>query len=309
MTRIRVGIVGSGKIARDQHIPALRADSAFELVACVSLRTPIEGIANFSDLESMLDGCPDIDAVAICTPPQAHYEAARLALLRGKHVFLEKPPCETITQLDTLARYARQSGLTLFQTWHAQNGAAVDAAQLWLEPCAVRNGKVIWKEDVRQWHPGQNWIWKPGGFGVFDAGINALSILTKILPAPIFVKAADLFFPTNCDFPVAANVTFATETNAEIGAAFDFRHTGTPTWDIDIATDRGALCLSAYGSTLSIDGEKIAAGTSEGEYQSLYRRFAELVERRESDVDKKPFRLLADIFLVGKHLPAEPFNQ
>ena len=41
---------------------------------------------------------------------------------------------------------------------------------------------VTWKEDVRHWHPGQQWIWEAGGFGVFDPGINALSIVTKIMP-------------------------------------------------------------------------------------------------------------------------------
>ena len=33
-----------------------------------------------------------------------------------------------------------------------------------------------------RWHPGQEWIWQAGGFGVFDPGINALSIVTRILP-------------------------------------------------------------------------------------------------------------------------------
>ena len=40
----------------------------------------------------------------------------------------------------------------------------------------IRTLTVAWKEDVRIWHPGQAWIWKAGGLGVFDPGINALSI-------------------------------------------------------------------------------------------------------------------------------------
>jgi predicted dehydrogenase len=308
VNRLRVGIVGVGKIAKEQHIPALRANAAFELVACASRHAKVDGVANYPNLESMLDGRPDLDAVAICTPPQVHYEETRLALQRGKHVFLEKPPCSTTTQLDALALQARQSNCTLFQTWHAQCAAAVDTAQLWLKPCVVRNGRVVWKENVRQWHPGQDWIWQAGGFGVFDAGINAVSILTKIVAEPIFVKAANLFFPANCDSPVAANVTFATGMGAVIDAAFDFRHTGVPTWDIDVATDRGALCLSAYGSTLAIDGKQVAAGTAEAEYQSLYRHFADLVRRHESDVDKRPLQLVADIFLVAKRLNVDPFE-
>ena len=64
--------------------------------------------------------------------------------------------------------------------------------------------KVTWKEDVRHWHPGQEWIWEPGGFGVFDPGINALSIVTKILPEPIFADSATIEVPANTATPIAA---------------------------------------------------------------------------------------------------------
>lgn len=309
MLRIRVGIVGVGKIAKDQHIPVVRANTAFELVACASRLTKVDGIANFPNIEAMLADGPDMDAIAICTPPQAHYEAARLALQHGKHVFLEKPPCQTTTQLDELTRQARQVDRTLFQTWHAQHAAAVEAAQVSLKPCTVRSGRVVWKEDVRQWHPGQAWIWQAGGFGVFDPGINAVSILTKIVPEPVFVEAADLFFPANCSSPIAANVAFATASGARIEAEFDFRYAGVPTWDIDIEADRGALHLTGQGSTLVVDGKEVIAGTANTEYPSLYRRFAKLIQQRSSDVDRRPFQLVADIFLVGRRSTVEPFEE
>jgi predicted dehydrogenase len=308
VTGIRVGIVGIGKIAWDQHIPSLRANADFELVACASRHTEVSGVANFKSVEAMLDGCPALDAVAICTPPQAHYDAARLALQRGKHVFLEKPPCRTILQLDELEHLALQLNCTLFQTWHARYGAAVDAAQVWLEPRTVCAGRVVWKEDVRQWHPGQDWIWQSGGFGVFDAGINAVSILAKIVAEPISVKAAELFYTPCCESPVAANVTFSAGTSAEIEASFDFRHAGVPTWDIVIATDNGEMSLTGHAGVLSVDGRQIAAGSAETEYPSLYRRFADLIRQHKSDVDKRPFQLVADIFRVGRRTVVDPLE-
>ena len=51
----------------------------------------------------------------------------------------------------------------------------------WLAGRTIRRVECTWKEDVRVWHPGQAWIWEPG-IGVFDPGINALSVLTRILP-------------------------------------------------------------------------------------------------------------------------------
>jgi D-galactose 1-dehydrogenase len=308
--RIRLGLIGVGKIARDQHIPALRANGKYELAACASRNARVDGVANYPSLEAMLEGSPDLDAVSICTPPQVHYAAAKLALSRGKHVFLEKPPCSTTAQLDRLAKLARQAGRTLFQTWHSRHAPGVAPARRWLANRKIRAVQVTWKEDVRQWHPGQTWIWQAGGFGVFDPGINAISILTEILPEAFFVKSADLFVPENCEAPIAANIAFALDGGAAVAAEFDFRHTGVQTWDIDVETDDGALKLSAGGGKLFIDSVTAAAGGNEGphgEYESLYARFAELIERGESDVDGRPFQLVADAFLAGRRLSVEAF--
>jgi D-galactose 1-dehydrogenase len=308
--RIRIGLVGVGKIARDQHIPALRANGTYELVACASRNAQVDGAANYPNLDAMLDGQPGLDAIAICTPPQVHYDTAKLALARGKHVFLEKPPCSTTAQLDRLATLAREAECTLFQTWHSRHAPGVAPARRWLASRNLRSVRVTWKEDVRQWHPGQTWIWQAGGFGVFDPGINALSILTEILPEAFFVKEADLFVPRNCEAPIAADIAFATDSGAAITAAFDFRHTGIQTWDIDVETDKGALKLSAGGSRLFIDGANVAVEGHDDphcEYESLYARFADLVARGQSDVDGRPFQLVADSFLAGRRHAVEDF--
>jgi predicted dehydrogenase len=304
----KMAIVGIGKIARDQHIPTLRSSPDFELVACASRNATVEGVDNFTSLEALLDARPDVDVLAICSPPQVHYEAARLALERGKHVLLEKPPCATTVQLENLTFLAIRSERTLFQTWHSQHAAAVEPARRWLESRKVRKVRVTWKEDVRQWHPGQTWIWQAGGFGVFDPGINAISILTRIIPEPFFVTAASLFVPSNCEAPIAADVGFETDRGARIAAAFDFRHTGIQTWDIDIETDDGTLNLRAGGSLLFVDGQAQQVDEGDGEYASLYRRFGELLARGHSEVDSRPFQLVADAFLIGRRFQVEPFE-
>ncbi len=209
-------------------------------MAAASRNGRVDGVANFTSIEAMLEGAPDLDAVAICTPPQVHYEAAKLALAKGKHVLLEKPPCTSVLQLDHLVHLARAAGRTLYQTWHSQHAHGVAPAQRLLATRRLRRARVTWKEDVRQWHPGQTWrSWQAGGFGVFDPGINAISILTKLLPQPIFPRAATLFVPSNCAAPIAAEIELAGDGGAEISIALDFRHTGAQTWDIDFETDEG----------------------------------------------------------------------
>ena len=307
MRRLRVGLLGIGKIARDQHIPVLQASERFELVACASRNASVEGVANFPDLPSMLSGRPDIECISICTPPQAHFAAAALALQAGKHVMLEKPPATTTREIALLALRAEKLGATLFQTWHSRCAAGVAPARDWLRKRTLKRGRINWKEDVRVWHPGQQWIWEAGGYGVFDPGINALSMLTEIVAAEVLVTAAHLKFPSNKQAPIAANLKLRTEDGVPIDAEFDFRHTGVQTWDIDFETDQGTLKLAMGGSQFSIDGAKQEAGDLRGEYVRLYERFAVLCAERQSEVDWRPMQLVADAFLIGERDIVDPF--
>ena len=239
---LKLGLVGIGKIARDQHIPALAADPRFELVACASRHARVEGVANFADIETLLAEVPHLDAISICTPPQAHFEAALAALRAGKHVMLEKPPAATTRQIALLqSEAARRHGRTLFQTWHSRFAGGVDAARDWLRGRTLTGGTITWKEDVHHWHPGQQWIWEPGGLGVFDPGINALSVLTEVLPDETFVHEAVLEFPENQQAPIAARLALCTVAGVTVDAIFDFRQKGEQTWDIVLVTTSGRL--------------------------------------------------------------------
>src|SRR5262249_9064543 len=145
----------------------------------------------------------------------------------------------------------------------------------------IERVRVTWKEDVLRWHPGQTWLWEPGGFGVFDPGMNALSILTKLIPERIFPRAARLWVPANCAAPIAAELDLTTDSGMDIHAEFDFRETGPQRWNIDLETDAGALKLSAGGGQVTVgDGPVPAdAGSLDAEYAAIYRRFGELVPR------------------------------
>ena len=92
----KLALVGIGKIARDQHIPAITANPDFELVATASRNASVEGIAAYPDLATLLGAESDIDCVSLCTPPMARYADARIGLEAGCHVMLEKPPGATL---------------------------------------------------------------------------------------------------------------------------------------------------------------------------------------------------------------------
>jgi predicted dehydrogenase len=307
---IRVGVIGYGKIAQDQHVPAMRADPRFEIVATVSRSGKgIEGVPCFASQGAMLAGVENLDAVAICTPPTVRYAIARDCLAAGKHALLEKPPGISLGEVEALAGMADEKQVTLFTTWHAQHNPAVPAAAVALKGKTVKAMRITWREDVRKWHPGQQWIWEAGGFGVFDPGINALSIATRIFPGTLFMREAELSFPENKQAPIAARLRMAgTGTEAAIDAEFDWRHSGGEAWNIEIATEDGeTLLLSEGGAKLSVNGRDTGA-TGPGEYPSIYAEFAELVAARRSHVDLAPLRLAAEAFLLGTRRFVAPFE-
>ena len=305
MARQKLALIGIGKIARDQHVPALAASPDWELAATVSRSGTVDGIESYTDFAAMLAARPDIGTVSLCMPPVPRFEYAQAALLAGRHVMLEKPPGATLAEVHALADLAASKGLTLYTTWHSRMAHAVAPAKAWLADKTVLRAHITWREDVRKWHPGQDWVFEPGGMGVFDPGINALSILTEILPAPVHLTAATLTFPSNCQTPIAAALTFS----GGVTADFDWRQTGPQTWDIEIDTDAGAMALRMGGNVLEIGGQAAkGANTIMDEYPALYARMGELVRAGTSEVDLAPITHVADALTLGRRDITEAFH-
>ena len=301
----KIALVGIGKIARDQHVPALAASSDWDLAATVSRSGTVDGVDGFIDLGAMLAARPDIEVVSLCMPPVPRFDYAQAALLAGRHVMLEKPPGATLAEVHALQTLAAARGLTLYATWHSRMAAAVSAAKMWLSDKKVLRAHIKWREDVRKWHPGQDWVFEPGGMGVFDPGINALSILTEILPSPVHLTGAVLEFPANRQTPIAAALSFTSGVTAE----FDWRQEGPQTWDIEVETDAGPMALRMGGNRLEVGGIEVAGENSiMGEYPALYARMAELVARAESDVDLSPMVHVADAMTLGRRATVAAFD-
>lgn len=301
----KVVLVGIGKIAVDQHVPAIQSSPVWELAATVSRKGRVEGVESFTTIEAMLAAHRDIEVVSLALPPVPRFAYAEAALRAGKHVMLEKPPGATLAEIHALQALAASNGLTLYATWHSRMAQAVAPAKAWLAGKTITRAHIIWREDVRKWHPGQDWVFEPGGMGVFDPGINALSILTEILPAPVHLRSADLDFPANRQTPIAARLTFS----GSVTADFDWRQEGPQTWDILVETPEGQLALRMGGNVLELNGKPVA-GTSTimGEYPALYARMAELVRLGQSDVDLAPMVHVADAMTLGRRTVVEPFT-
>ncbi|MCC2642047.1 MAG: oxidoreductase domain protein [Nitrospira sp.] len=117
MNDIKIGIIGCGWATETLHLPSLRRVGGYQIAAVADLDTMRSellasrmGIRQWFSKPSQLIEHPDVEAVAICVPPDHHASLAVEAINAGKHVFIEKPMTLSIDQADRLAAAAKGSG-------------------------------------------------------------------------------------------------------------------------------------------------------------------------------------------------------
>ena len=92
MTTLKIGIVGFGKIARDQHLPAITATNGLELVAVADPNTGSDMVPAYPTLEAMILVHPEIGAVSLCQPPSARFAAAIVASISASLCAIDIKP-------------------------------------------------------------------------------------------------------------------------------------------------------------------------------------------------------------------------
>ena len=116
---MKIALVGIGKIAVDQHVPAIAASPDWEMAATVSRHGSVPGVPAFTDFAAFLAERPDVPVVSLALPPVPRFAYAEAALRAGRHVMLEKPPGATLAEVHELQAIAAANTLTL-------NGEAID---------------------------------------------------------------------------------------------------------------------------------------------------------------------------------------
>lgn len=120
MTKIRIGIIGAGRIGKIHADNLLRLPQA-EIVAVSDLFAGPElkawaaerGIPRVTQDSSEIMADPQIDAIFICSTTDTHVPLIKQAAQAGKHIFCEKPVSMDIRQTEEALEAVRQAGVKL----------------------------------------------------------------------------------------------------------------------------------------------------------------------------------------------------
>jgi predicted dehydrogenase len=136
---LRWGFLSNARIAQDAILPALRAADAGRAVAIAARsgadaaetakRFGIEHI--YTDYRTLIED-PEVDAIYIGLPNNAHAEWIRAAVIAGKHVLCEKPIALTAGELDGVAELAAKTGVIV-----------QEALMVWTHPRWLRVRELI----------------------------------------------------------------------------------------------------------------------------------------------------------------------
>lgn len=118
--RIRVGIIGTGRIADFVHLPTLSVCAELCDVVAVASREPDKAKAFaerweiprvYATWRALLDD-PEVDAVVICPPSDLNVPMASGAIAAGKHILCEKPLALSFAEARALCEAAERGGKT-----------------------------------------------------------------------------------------------------------------------------------------------------------------------------------------------------
>lgn len=130
-----------------------------------------------TDLDDLLED-PMIEAVAIATPVDTHFEIAQRVLMSGRHVLIEKPIASSIEEAEALVALAEERGLTLLVDHTFLYHPAVEKMKELLDDGTL--GAPLHFDSVRinlgLFQPDINVLW--------DLAPHDLSILSWLMPEP-----------------------------------------------------------------------------------------------------------------------------
>jgi predicted dehydrogenase len=251
---IGVGVIGYSGAASRLHLPVLKhlpdvrvtaiAGTTQEALTAVADRYAIP--ARYHDYRDLLKN-PEVDAVAICVPPELHEVIGLAALEANKHVFMEKPLALSLDQCTRLVRAAESSTVTTMVGFHLRWHRLVREAHEWMTAGHLGTVELLrtvftsglrWRADLPAWRTHRN----AGGGVLIDSGVHYYDLWR-------FLTASEVDEVQVMSRSAGHNDTTALVTarlQSGILATADFCQGTVDSLEIDIYGSAGRLRISGY---------------------------------------------------------------
>src|SRR5438270_193917 len=192
MSRVRVGLIGSGFVA-DLHAAAFKLLPEAEVVAVAS---PTSGKAkrfaqhhgipqafeNYRDLLAL----KEVDLVTVAIPNDLHAEATLAAAKAGKHVVCEKPLCRTLEEAEQMIEGCRKAGVLLLYAEELCFAPKYVRAKRLVEEGALGKAFLV-KQSEEHDGPHADWFWdvdRSGGGVLLDMGCHSIEFARWVFGKP-----------------------------------------------------------------------------------------------------------------------------
>ena len=205
MSKVKVGVIGCGSIARFRHLPEYHAHPNVEIIAVCDVAleraqsvAQTYGAKAYTDYIELLND-EEINAVSICTPNVFHAPMSIASLQAGKHVLCEKPMATTIEDAERMNEATNGSGKILmighnqrFVPSHQKAKAMIAKGELGkiysFRTAFGHSGPEAWSIDGKD-----SWFFKKdqaviGAMG--DLGVHKADLLRFILGEEMMEVAA-----------------------------------------------------------------------------------------------------------------------
>lgn len=225
MTRLRVGLIGAGAIARRAHLPCLRDAGAEVVAVAAGSGSSAHEMADEYGLV-LCDNWPsllrrdDIDAVVISSPNALHAEQAAAALAAGKHVLIEKPMTTTVPDAEALLSAAALSPCVAMVAHNARFAPLVVEARGVVSTREVTSLRLALRGGgPRVWAPASAWFFDPqlaGGGVLLDLGVHLLDAARFVLSDDLAVQSAVVTRDSGVDVEATVLLTSTRSVHVEL---------------------------------------------------------------------------------------------
>jgi len=111
---LKAGVLGAGHLGKI-HLRLLNQSEKYDLIGFYDANETNAqkvseefGYTYFKNINDLIDA---VDVVDIVTPTLSHYDCAKQAILKGKHIFIEKPITNTVEEAETLRTLVAEYGV------------------------------------------------------------------------------------------------------------------------------------------------------------------------------------------------------